>query len=101
MSILTDEITRRRTFAMISHPDAGKTTLTRNCCCLAGDPAGGRSQGAGATGGGCARIGWRSSASAKEAAGGKVRHRNHEHEWVVGARYGSFTPAKATVRGLK
>ena len=24
----TDEITRRRTFAIISHPDAGKTTLT-------------------------------------------------------------------------
>jgi peptide chain release factor 3 len=23
-----DEITRRRTFAIISHPDAGKTTLT-------------------------------------------------------------------------
>ncbi len=28
MSILTDEISRRRTFAIISHPDAGKTTLT-------------------------------------------------------------------------
>ncbi len=28
MSQLTDEITRRRTFAIISHPDAGKTTLT-------------------------------------------------------------------------
>jgi len=26
MSILTDEILRRRTFAIISHPDAGKTT---------------------------------------------------------------------------
>ena len=24
----TDEIRRRRTFAIISHPDAGKTTLT-------------------------------------------------------------------------
>jgi peptide chain release factor 3 len=24
----TDEIQRRRTFAIISHPDAGKTTLT-------------------------------------------------------------------------
>ena len=23
-----DEITKRRTFAIISHPDAGKTTLT-------------------------------------------------------------------------
>ena len=28
MSTLTDEIQRRRTFAIISHPDAGKTTLT-------------------------------------------------------------------------
>jgi peptide chain release factor 3 len=27
MSTLTDEILRRRTFALISHPDAGKTTL--------------------------------------------------------------------------
>ncbi len=25
---LIDEINRRRTFAIISHPDAGKTTLT-------------------------------------------------------------------------
>ena len=28
MSKLHDEISRRRTFAIISHPDAGKTTLT-------------------------------------------------------------------------
>ena len=28
MSTLTEEINRRRTFAIISHPDAGKTTLT-------------------------------------------------------------------------
>ena len=28
MSQLTDEVRRRRTFAIISHPDAGKTTLT-------------------------------------------------------------------------
>jgi hypothetical protein len=28
MSTRTDEILRRRTFAIISHPDAGKTTLT-------------------------------------------------------------------------
>ena len=26
--LLNDEISRRRTFAIISHPDAGKTTLT-------------------------------------------------------------------------
>ncbi|MDE6287568.1 MAG: hypothetical protein K2M00_02145, partial [Muribaculaceae bacterium] len=28
MSEIHDEIDRRRTFAIISHPDAGKTTLT-------------------------------------------------------------------------
>ncbi|MEE1263275.1 GTP-binding protein, partial [Ruminococcus sp.] len=28
MSSYRDEITKRRTFAIISHPDAGKTTLT-------------------------------------------------------------------------
>jgi hypothetical protein len=28
MNQLTDEIARRRTFTIISHPDAGKTTLT-------------------------------------------------------------------------
>ena len=28
MSELENEIRRRRTFAIISHPDAGKTTLT-------------------------------------------------------------------------
>ena len=28
LSILHDEIQKRRTFAIISHPDAGKTTLT-------------------------------------------------------------------------
>ena len=28
MGTLKDEITKRRTFAIISHPDAGKTTLT-------------------------------------------------------------------------
>lgn len=28
MSTLTEEIKKRRTFAIISHPDAGKTTLT-------------------------------------------------------------------------
>lgn len=27
-----NEIERRRTFAIISHPDAGKTTLTRSFC---------------------------------------------------------------------
>ena len=30
MSNLRQEIEKRRTFAIISHPDAGKTTLTEN-----------------------------------------------------------------------
>jgi len=28
MSSIATEVSRRRTFAIISHPDAGKTTLT-------------------------------------------------------------------------
>ena len=35
MSIL-EEVTRRRTFAIISHPDAGKTTLTEKLLMYAG-----------------------------------------------------------------
>ena len=62
MSTLTDEILRRRIFAIISHPAAGKTILTEELL-----PLGGAIQLAGevkARGGGCARIGWRSSAGA-------------------------------------
>jgi peptide subunit release factor RF-3 len=36
MTTLTDEITRRRTFAIISHPDAGKTTLTEKLLLFGG-----------------------------------------------------------------
>jgi peptide subunit release factor RF-3 len=36
MSTLTDEIARRRTFAMISHPDAGNTTLTEKLLLFGG-----------------------------------------------------------------
>ncbi len=36
MSKLTDEIKRRRTFAIISHPDAGKTTLTEKLLLFSG-----------------------------------------------------------------
>ena len=36
MSIITDEIERRRTFAIISHPDAGKTTLTEKLLLFGG-----------------------------------------------------------------
>ena len=36
MSALTDEISRRRTFAIISHPDAGKTTLTEKLLLFGG-----------------------------------------------------------------
>jgi peptide chain release factor 3 len=36
MSTLPDEIARRRTFAIISHPDAGKTTLTEKLLLFGG-----------------------------------------------------------------
>jgi peptide chain release factor 3 len=36
MSTLSDEISRRRTFAIISHPDAGKTTLTEKLLLFGG-----------------------------------------------------------------
>src|SRR5438552_1040769 len=36
MSTLTDEILRRRTFAIISYPDAGKTTLTEKLLLFGG-----------------------------------------------------------------
>ena len=36
MAILEDEIKRRRTFGIISHPDAGKTTLTEKLLLFGG-----------------------------------------------------------------
>src|SRR5271165_2900800 len=36
MTTPTDEIARRRTFAIISHPDAGKTTLTEKLLLFGG-----------------------------------------------------------------
>ena len=36
MATLQDEISRRRTFAIISHPDAGKTTLTEKLLLFGG-----------------------------------------------------------------
>ena len=36
MTELTEEIARRRTFAIISHPDAGKTTLTEKLLLFGG-----------------------------------------------------------------
>ena len=32
LQALAEAGARRRNFAIISHPDAGKTTLTRSCC---------------------------------------------------------------------
>ena len=60
LSLPSDEIPRRRSFAIVSPPDAGKTTLTEKLLLF-----GGAIQLAGevkASGGGCARIGWRSCA---------------------------------------
>ena len=34
MSQLTEQINQRRTFAIISHPDAGKTTITEKLLLL-------------------------------------------------------------------
>jgi len=36
MSVLSAEVARRRTFAIISHPDAGKTTLTEKLLLFGG-----------------------------------------------------------------
>ena len=36
MSSIRDEVARRRTFAIISHPDAGKTTLTEKLLLFGG-----------------------------------------------------------------
>ena len=36
MATLNEEIQRRRTFAIISHPDAGKTTLTEKLLLFGG-----------------------------------------------------------------
>ena len=36
MGVLADEVARRRTFAIISHPDAGKTTLTEKLLLFGG-----------------------------------------------------------------
>ena len=36
MATLQEEISKRRTFAIISHPDAGKTTLTEKLLLFGG-----------------------------------------------------------------
>ena len=36
MTKLTDEVKKRRTFAIISHPDAGKTTITEQMLLFGG-----------------------------------------------------------------
>ena len=62
MSTPTDEILHRRTFAIISHPDAGKTTLTEKLLLFGGAILlAGKVK---ARGGGRAPTGWRSSACA-------------------------------------
>ena len=36
MNVIANEVARRRTFAIISHPDAGKTTLTEKLLLFGG-----------------------------------------------------------------
>ena len=36
MSVIQEQVARRRTFAIISHPDAGKTTLTEKLLLFGG-----------------------------------------------------------------
>ncbi len=41
---MNSEIERRRTFAIIAHPDAGKTSLTEKLLLFGGPDTGGRSR---------------------------------------------------------
>ena len=64
-SALADEVAKRRTFAIISHPDAGKTTLTEKLLLYGGAVQPGRLGHAPARRSATPpRTGWRSSASA-------------------------------------
>ena len=59
------EVARRRTFGIISHPDAGKTTLTEKLLLFSRrDPAGGRGQGRARAAATPLPTGWRSKSSA-------------------------------------
>ena len=62
---ILDEAARRRTFAIISHPDAGKTTLTEKLLLYGGQLVeAGAVQAPSAAAGPPRRTGWRSSAGA-------------------------------------
>jgi hypothetical protein len=56
-------LARGRGFAIVPRADACKTTLTEKCCCSAGRFSWRAKSRRAVSGGGCARIGWRSSAS--------------------------------------
>jgi hypothetical protein len=73
MGTLTDEILRRRTFAIISHPDAGKTTLTEKLLLF-----GGAIQLAGEV---KARGEWRRGALGLD--GGRARARHLGHRMLI------------------
>jgi peptide chain release factor 3 len=64
MTTLPDEIARRRTFAIISHPDARKTTLSEKLLLFGGAiQLAGEVRARGERRRPHARTGWRSSAS--------------------------------------
>ena len=79
---LLHEAARRRTFAIISHPDAGKTTLTEKLLLYAGAVARGRlGHGAQAAAARRSRTGWRSSSGAGSRSRSTVLR--FEHDDVV------------------
>jgi peptide chain release factor 3 len=64
MTELTPEVQRRRTFAIISHPDAGKTTLTEKLLLFSGAIQIAGSVKARKASRHATRTGWRSRSSA-------------------------------------
>jgi peptide chain release factor 3 len=64
LAAIAPEVARRRTFAIISHPDAGKTTLTEKLLLYSGAIREAGMVGGKAGSKAAPRTGWRWSASA-------------------------------------